>query len=139
MIPSSDLVKIFRRQHAGVAQYLEIFSKVPPACVETEKFGSLLMAHLELEDKEFYPRLFQANSVRGAIVTAFQIGMKDLLKTIGEFIGTWSEKEPLSNRKAFLEDMDMVMRHLHIRIKSEEEKLYPMFIQDHEARPAARV
>lgn len=122
----STLVPTLKKQHAALAESLGEFMSKTPASADIRKFTTALLAHLNLEDTQLYPALADGGSISRAVASGFQITMTALAKTATAFVQKWSEKEPASDEATFRSELKLVVEKLSERIRTEEEKLYPL-------------
>lgn len=121
-----SLVPTLKKQHAALAESLGGFTNKTPSSADIKRFTVALLAHLNLEDTKLYPALADGGAVSRAVASGFQMTMTSLAKAATAFVQKWSENEPSSDEAAFHNELRVVVEKLSERIRTEEEKLYPL-------------
>ncbi len=133
------IIDTLRRQHIELTRAVQSVdacintASVDEVLAELEHLRFLLSAHLEIEDRAFYPQLFQSASQTGdqdAKATAHTFfSTMDFTATFAEgFFDKFSNRDELLNRRESLaKHWRLLVDALTRRIHAEESALYPLF------------
>lgn len=118
-----------RRETAGIkAESQKDAPNFSAILVNLEEFKKSLVAHLNLENNVFYPKLLQKLESRGfdtRETRKFIDEMKEIEKQIRGFIGKYDSAEKVEkNLASFKPDLNEAIAVLFIRIYSEENGVY---------------
>lgn len=129
------LIADLQEQHRQLARQAELIRAcLEPGRVEADPegvhsllrpFGRLLRAHLEAEDRSFYPEALQRPDC-AALVGHFEEGMTHLRTTVEAYLGSWSTATKLAeDPDGFRDYTTALLRFLVRRIEAEESELFP--------------
>lgn len=91
------------------------------------ELARLLMAHLAMEDRIFYPAMQRLpNAEARATATAFQAEMGGLSDAFGAYIRDWTDGRVAAEWLVFCAETQMLLTILTQRIKRENNQLYPL-------------
>jgi hemerythrin-like domain-containing protein len=124
--------ELYRRQHGEILRHLDALDKLAAAapeqevCLELSRLGGVVKLHLNLEDKNLYPRMLEHGdpAVR-ATAEDFQRTMSDLAPIYVAFHEKWIRAGAVdSNRSQFAAEFRTVRDALRQRIDKENRGLY---------------
>jgi len=90
-------------------------------------FKNLLIKHLDIEDNTFYPEIIQKMEEKKMDIEqtkTFIAEMKDIAKTVMEFLEKYSETSKIQEDENFPEELETIYRTYLIRMTSEEDGVY---------------
>lgn len=130
----SPLVEKLTAQHRDLLATLDKMTEqgiASPAGRNT-LFGArdALLAHLALEDREFYPRLRKAAQAKAALQSTLNVFASDLegiTQTAIAFFKRYGDASAAGDSLDFARDLGRLMAALRTRIRKEETLLYPEY------------
>lgn len=132
---NQTLVSVLKNQHTGLKNDLvSVSEKTEGEAIASglSKFKIDLVAHLTLEDNSFYTELIKRMRDKGQDTKnteAFMESMKDIAKVVTAFLEKYSDPIFISNNISnFKLELGDIIRTLLIRIESEEEGVYEVFL-----------
>ena len=131
------LVQHLREQHEQLNSLAEgLRAHLSPGRLESdpaaalaalEPLGRLLQAHLEEEDRAFYPQALRLPGC-SEVVGRFEEGMSHLRTTVEAYLLGWPDARHISeDPEGFRDYTAAVLRVLERRIQAEEQELFPRF------------
>jgi hypothetical protein len=124
----SALIDALKKEHAALLATLEEVSKLGVGSDEGRKkfFGAkkLLIAHLEREDREVYPKLDKADGQSRKTAQEFDKEIKQLTGAVLAFFDKYGSD---ANGFDFSRECGKLIGTLKVRIRREEQLLYPAF------------
>lgn len=94
-----------------------------------KKFKNLVLAHLEKEEKEFYPIMLKAaetNDILKDLLRVMGLEMEEISKKAMMLIALWEQGK---GAERFASDFSSLYTILKDRIKREETRLYSKFLK----------
>jgi len=128
-----NLATVLRGEHKALVEEITKIKelanqqevKAEDVLSELVNFKTALLAHLELEDKEFYPALLEKMEEKGKEIekTKEFIGkMAGIASQVSAFLETYSNAERIAdNVDHFRENLDKIISILGIRVEAEED------------------
>ncbi|QQS60959.1 MAG: hypothetical protein IPN70_03655 [Candidatus Moraniibacteriota bacterium] len=116
---------------------LEIFDsgedeRIGDVILHLNTFKKNLVAHLKLEDEKFYPDYFNTKEENErAVEMGKQLieEMNNIAKDVLNFLDTYTSVDSIRNAKEdFRKEFLGIMSTLNMRIETEEEDLYDMYL-----------
>ena len=139
VLGNMDLVATLKQQHKVLTEKLGVINSLytkPTANVgkdlheKMRDLKQMLLAHVKLEDDQFYPTL-ESKLAGKALATQVEQSLVDLHKLTGEagaFLDRYSNLEDSSlARIEFIRDFKQLLGKVTARIKMEEETIYPLY------------
>lgn len=138
----------FKRQHADVLWIVNflrarIHSEIND--LEARKIQYELAAltgklsiHLAMEDKSLYPNLLKNRNLSIAkTAEQFMAEMGELIKNYKEYSRNWADVNSIRTQpEKFIVETDLIIEKLILRIKREEQELYPLVEETYEKMAA---
>ncbi|WP_336969979.1 hemerythrin domain-containing protein [Sphingobium aromaticiconvertens] len=101
------------------------------------ELARLLMTHLAMEDRLFYPAMQRLpNAEARATATAFQAEMGGLSDAFGTYMRNWTDDRVTAEWPAFCAETQTLLRTLAQRIERENSELYPLAARSESRRKA---
>ena len=127
----TKLIKALRNDHRVILLLLKKSGATNLTSKEREAFlitvKTLLNQHLAIEDKKLYPKMNELaadNNNVGDVVKEFSVGLESIGSIIMNFFDNCEKNSQEIHTNS---DYSKILKLLEIRIKKEEEKLYPLF------------
>jgi len=136
-----ELITILKTQHRGLQNDLKLVldelnsettlnSRVVVS--KLAKFKDDLLAHLKLENGEFYPDYLAKKDKKGEDTTStkeFMKIMEDIGKVVLAFLDKYSSAEVVeSSRLVFTKELQEIISTLNTRIETEEEGVFDIYL-----------
>ncbi len=129
----SDLVRTLREEHRALVVHLEAAARLGPgspgAKRELDAVKALVLAHLDREDRVFYKALEQAARTDKEVETALQRFAKDSGEVSRRAIAFFERYEHGGEGIEYARAFGEFLASLRIRLRHEEDVLYPLFEQ----------
>jgi len=129
------LVETLKKQHKGLqADLSAVAGLVSGADISSGlvKFKNDLIEHLNLENGTFYAELLKKMKDAGQDTKdteAFIESMNDIAKVVMAFLEKYSVAEHVNNNiDAFIQETGGIIKAFNVRIESEEEGVYEIFL-----------
>lgn len=126
-------VSELRRQHDEIGRVARELAAIanprqhqPIAALRWE-LARLLMSHLAIEDRLFYPAMQRLPDAEArATATAFQAEMGGLSDAFGSYMRGWTDDRVAAEWPAFCAETQSLLNILAQRIGREDSQLYPL-------------
>lgn len=136
-----ELIDILKEQHKMLKSNLDLAlenskletkESLEGVILSLNKFRSDLLAHVKLEDEEFYPDYFNKKNKRGESLDTgekFVNEMKAISKVIFSFLDKYPTVESIQKSiPEFRRELNSIAGTLSVRVETEEEGLFDFYL-----------
>ncbi|MCX6795136.1 MAG: hemerythrin domain-containing protein [Candidatus Falkowbacteria bacterium] len=93
------------------------------------RFKNDLLDHLKLEDEKFYPAYFQKSQYNKEVAQKLMLQMNQIAEVVINFFKKYENlAEIIDNKNYFISELLEIVNTLNIRIETEEEGIYELFL-----------
>jgi hypothetical protein len=139
MAPAAPLLSFERliRDHSAIAaasaalvRTLQAQGTPAELAADVEQLDGALTPHLALEDEQIYPLLLASNDAGQRVTAREAIAAYAALSSRWQaFVAEWDDAAIAADRDRFAADLDLILRMIQGRVRSENETLYPMALR----------